>query len=161
MAKIQSENKLHFKKPTAIPFQHPYDSPHHPLNFSSVKNAELFHDLVGPEQVSPHYENFMMARKWAIGFWVGVFVISFGANSVDLHWIAKSSMLPFIFWMQLMYFYLEGRKSIFKPLLMTFYRKIAANECHNFDVYYHENIENKIRDLIRVSKSQLEYYQIH
>jgi hypothetical protein len=70
-------------------------------------------------------------------------------------------MLPFIFWMQLMYFYLEGRKSIFKPLLMTFYRKIAANECHNFDVYYHENIENKIRDLIRVSKSQLEYYQIH
>lgn len=72
---------------------------------------------------------------------------------VDLHWIAKSSLLPFIFWMQLMYFYLEGRKSIFKPMLMTFYRKIAANECHNFDVYYHENIENKIRDLIRVSKS--------
>jgi len=51
-----------------------------------------------------------------------------------------------------MYFYLEGRKSIFKPLLMRFYRKIAANECHNFDIYYHENIENKVRDLIRISK---------
>ena len=109
-------------------------------------------------------------------WWLGSGPLAFGSESssfpsapirvvfyysVDLHWIAKSSMLPFIFWMQLMYFYLEGRKSIFKPLLMTFYRKIAANECHNFDVYYHENIENKIRDLIRVSKSQLEYYQIH
>jgi hypothetical protein len=91
-AKIQSENKLHFKKPTAIPFQHPYDSPHHPLNFSSVKNAELFHDLVGPEQVSPHYENFMMARKWAIGFWVGVFVISFGANSGSILLFSRSTL---------------------------------------------------------------------
>ena len=42
-------NKIKFEKPTATPFYHPYHSDHHPLNFSSVKNAELFHDLVGPE----------------------------------------------------------------------------------------------------------------
>jgi len=47
--KLQSENKLQFEKPTATPFYHPYHSEHHPLNFSSVKNAELFHDMVGPE----------------------------------------------------------------------------------------------------------------
>jgi len=41
----------------------------------------------------------MMARKWAIGFWVGLGVISFGCNTVDLHWMAKSSLMPFIFWM--------------------------------------------------------------
>ena len=40
---------MKFDKPTATPFYHPYHSDHHPLNFSSVKNAELFHDLVGPE----------------------------------------------------------------------------------------------------------------
>lgn len=62
-------------------------------------------------------------------------------------------MLPFFYWMFVMYFYLEGRKSIFKPLLMRFYRKIAANECHNFDIYYHENVEQRIRELIRTSKS--------
>lgn len=40
---------------------------HHPLNFSAVKVAELFHDFVGPEQVSPHYENYLMSRKYLMG----------------------------------------------------------------------------------------------
>jgi len=31
----------------------------------------------------------MMARKWAIGFFVGLGALSFGYGSVDLHWIAK------------------------------------------------------------------------
>jgi len=39
-----------------------------------------------------------------------------------------------------MYMYLEGRKSFFKPLLARFYRRIAANEIYNFEVFYHENM---------------------
>ena len=70
---------------------------------------------------------------------------------VDLHWIAKNSLIPFFYWMAVMYFYSEGRKSIFKPILMRFYMKIAANECHNFDVYYHENVEHRVRELVRTS----------
>lgn len=161
MASMEQESQTVAAKPTNRAFHHPYHSDHHPVNFSTVKNAEFFHDLVGPEQVSPHYENFMMARKWAIGLWVGLGVLSFGANSADLHWIAKNSFIPFMYWMMVMYFYLEGRKSFFKPLLMRFYRKIAENECRNFDIYYHENVEQRVRELIRTSKSQLEYFQIH
>lgn len=52
-----------------------------------------------------------------------------------------------------MYFYIEGRKSMIKPLLSRFYRRVAANEIHNFEVFYHENIENKLRDMIRVARS--------
>jgi hypothetical protein len=74
----------------------------------------MFHDFVGPEQVSPHYENFMVARKFAIAFWVGIAALSFGVSTVDLNWIAKSSALPFLFWMQMMYLYMEGRKAFFK-----------------------------------------------
>ena len=78
---MENENKFHYEKPKNTPYHHPFHTEHHPLNFSSVKNAELFHDLVGPEQVSPHYENFMMARKWAIGFFVGLGALSFGYGS--------------------------------------------------------------------------------
>ena len=78
---MENEHKFHHDKPKNVPYHHPFNSDHHPLNFSSVKNAELFHDLVGPEQVSPHYENFMMARKWAIGFFVGLGALSFGYGS--------------------------------------------------------------------------------
>lgn len=37
------------KKPIAKAYEHPYNSEHHPLNFSAVKIAETFHDFVGPE----------------------------------------------------------------------------------------------------------------
>jgi len=33
----------------------------------------------------------------------------------------------------------------FRPLLSRFYRRVAANEVYNFEVFYHENIENKLR----------------
>jgi len=48
-----------------------------------------------------------------------------------------------------------------KPLLVRFYRRAAANECYQFEVYYHENIENKIRRLSALAKSQLDYFDVH
>jgi len=103
----------------------------------------------------------MVARKFAIGFWAGLAFLSLGVATVDIHWIMKSSFIPFFFWMQIMYFYLEGRKSFFKPLLVRFYRRIAANEMYNFEVFYHENMENKLRELIRISRAQMDYWHIH
>jgi hypothetical protein len=59
----------------------------------------LFHDFIGPEQVSPHYENFLVARKFLVGTYAGVFLLAFAAGTTDLNWVAKSSLIPFIFWM--------------------------------------------------------------
>lgn len=66
--------------------------------------------------------------------------------------MAKSSFLPFLFWMQIMYFYLEGRKSFFKPLLARFYRRVAMNEMFQIEVFYQESMELKIRDLLSSAK---------
>jgi len=60
-----------------------------------------------------------------------------------------------------MYFYIELRKSWGKPLLVRFYRRAAANECFMFETFYHENIETKVRELIRITKGQLDYWDIH
>jgi hypothetical protein len=159
--KAERDNKPPLQRPFPKGYSHPYQSDHHPLNFSPVKTAELFHDFIGPEQVSPHYENFMMSRKYALIFWGGLLFLSLGVGTLDLHWIAKSALFPWIFWFQLMYFFLEWRKSLFKPLLVRFYRRIAANECYNFEVFYHENIELKMRELIMLTKSQLQYWELH
>jgi hypothetical protein len=102
-----------------------------------------------------------MSRKYAMIFWGGLLALTLGVGTLDLHWIAKSSLFPWIFWFQLMYFFLEWRKSLFKPLLVRFYRRVAANEVYNFEVFYHENIELKIRDLISITKSQLAFWEIH
>lgn len=50
---------------------------------------------------------------------------------------------------------------LYRPLLVRWYRRVSANEIYNFEVYYHENVENSIRDLMRLSKSQLEYFTLH
>jgi hypothetical protein len=126
---------------------------HHRLNFSAVKTAEFFHDFVGPEQVSPHYENFLVSRKYLMAFWAAFFVLNFGIATADLNWIAKSSFIPLIFYTSYLYFYIEGRKSMLKPLLVRFYRRAAANECFLFETYYHENIEMKLRDNLRITKN--------
>jgi len=44
---------------------------------------------------------------------------------------------------------------------MRWYRRVAANELYNFEVFYHENIELKIRELIRLTKSQLQFWEMH
>jgi hypothetical protein len=159
--KAERDYKPAAQRPFPKGYSHPFNSEHHPLNFSPVKTAELFHDFIGPEQVSPHYENFLMSRKYAMIFWAGLLFLSFGVGSLDLHWIAKSAFFPWIFWFQLMYFFLEWRKSLFKPLLARFYRRIAANECYNFEVFYHENIELKMREMIMMTKHQLEFWEMH
>lgn len=159
--KAEIDNKPAAKKAFPKGYTHPFHSEHHPLNFSAVKVAEFFHEFVGPEQVSAHYENYLVSRKYLMIFFGGVFALSFGAATLDLHWMAKSALLPWAFWFALQYFYLELRKSFFKPLLMRWYRRVSANECYNFDVYYNDNIELKVRDLIRISKDQLEFWQIH
>jgi len=72
----------------------------------------------------------MVSRKYLMIFWAGFFVINIGAATIDLNWIMKSSLLPWIFWFQVMYWYLEGRKSLMKPILTRFYRRAAGNECY-------------------------------
>jgi len=161
LEKSENTEEVAKKKPHSKAYTHPYNLEKNPINFSPVKNAELFHDFVGPEQVSPHYENFMMSRKYALIFWAGSLGLLAAITTVDITWMAKSSLIPFVFWMQLHYIYLEGRKSFFKPLLMRWYRRVAANDIYNFNVFYHENIEVKIRELLRISKTQLEYWQLH
>lgn len=73
----------------------------------------------------------------------------------------KSSYIPWLFWFNLMYFYVEGKKSLFMPMLNRFYRRAAANEIFTMESFYHENIENKLRNLLRIAKGQLEYWEIH
>jgi hypothetical protein len=161
IAKIEAENIAADKKPLKKGYTHPYHSDHHNLVMSAVKISEYFNDSMGAEQVSPHYENFAMSRKYALIYFGGIFALMLACNTIDIQWIAKSTLPPFFFWLSLHYFYLEGRKSVFKPLLMRFYRRVAANEIYNFHVFYHENIEVKMRQLIRVTKGQMAFWQLH
>jgi len=104
---------MYQKTETKKVYTHPMDNKHQGVNFEAGKLEELFLDLVGPEQVSPHYENFLMSRKFAVGIWATVFTGSIIANTRDFSWIIQSSFMPFVFFASTLYFFYEGRKALF------------------------------------------------
>jgi hypothetical protein len=46
---IEKDNKVQNVAPTGKPYDHPFDNPHNPINFSGIKCSELFHNFIGPE----------------------------------------------------------------------------------------------------------------
>jgi len=94
-----------------------------------------------------------MSRKWAFIYFGGIFAIGFAMSIVDVHWIAKSALIPWCLWGGFYYFIFEGKKSSIKPLLTRFYRRIASNEMNNLKIAWHENMEIKIRRLLRRTKN--------
>lgn len=47
------------------------------------------------------------------------------------------------------------------PILNRFYRKIVMMEFKNLESYYAENVEIKVRSLMAVAKSQIDYKTVH
>lgn len=117
--------------------------------------------MLGPEQVSPHYENFAMSRKYALTFWAGTAFLLFCVRTPDISWIARSMFYPWVITFAYLYFYLEARKSMVKPLLSRFYVRIFMHEAITLDTYYHENIEARVRSLMAIAKGQLDYKALH
>jgi hypothetical protein len=135
-----------------LSYSHPYDSEHHPLNFSQVKEVQFNSEFLGPEQVSPHYENFLVSRKYATAFLGTMGILSFAIGTYDLHWVVKSTFLPIVTWTGVMYLTMEGRKSWFKPLLVRFYRRVAMNEMYNIQSFYSDNVQYQVNQHLGEAK---------
>lgn len=149
------------KRSTQKAYKHPFDDGHRRPYHSAVHTLQSFVDFVGPEQVSPHYENFGMARKDALTFWVGYFALTYIANTPDISFYAQSALPAWMFFFTWMYFWLEAKKALFMPILNRFYRKIYGMEMRNLEVYYAENIEVRVRNLMANARSQIDFKALH
>lgn len=91
-------------------FKHPLDSKYHPINFSPVRFAELYMDVIGPEPVSPHYEPFSIARQFALNAIFALGFTSYFMKISDLNWALESTYMG-LFYYSLQYFvYFEAIK---------------------------------------------------
>lgn len=73
----------------------------------------------------------------------------------------RSGTHAWVFYYSYTYFYLEGKKYFLMPMLTRFYRKLAAMEIYNMEIYWAENVEARVRNLISIAKSQIEYKLVH
>lgn len=102
-----------------------------------------------------------MARKDALTFWAGYFVMAFVAFTPDFQYFAQASLGAWIFAFSYLYFWTEGKKAVAMPILNRFYRKITQMEMANLETYYAENVEVRVRNLMAVAKSQIDYKALH
>jgi len=149
------------KKTTQKVYVHPYENAHRPIVQGVVKTLEVERDFVGPEQVSPHYENFGLARRYALFFWAGFLTLRIIADHEDIFIWAKGSVGAWTFLFSYLYFFVEGKKSFMMPILTRFYRKIANMEMSNLQTFYNENAEARVRNMMAAAKSQIEYKMVH
>lgn len=142
-------------------YVHPFDNDHYSVNMSPVRTSEMFYEFVGPEQVSPHYESFLASRKWAIGFWATCFGLSYVSTTLDFHWVAKSCIVPFVFYGTTFYWVLEGRKHIIKPLFNRWYRLLALHDMKNIGSYWKDQMRINVGQNMHHAREQMDYYLLH
>jgi hypothetical protein len=124
-------------------------------------DGRLLSEAMGPELVSPHYENFMMSRRQALLMFGVLAVISGLMTTVDISFMMRSTFLPWLLYMSSAYWMIEGKKSLFKPLLLRFYRRITEHEVTNVTQHFKENTEALVRQQMLKAKSQLEYRMVY
>ena len=125
--KISKEDRYshNVKKSTQKIYQHPIDNFHRKMYPGVLSRMQLSAEFIGAEQVSPHYENFGMARREALFFWGATFAMYFVATTPDIHFFARSLLLGWFFNWSYLYFFTEGKKSFAMPILGRFYKKIS------------------------------------
>lgn len=142
-------------------YSHPLDEEDRPLNFCPGRHYELFYDLIGTEQVSPHYENFLFSRRWAVSITAVLGGMAYGSTILDFGWIMASSFIPFLFYATLYYFFLEGRKTMFFPLQNKWYNAIAENEIDDLKREGPGMLRDFAQEQYEKAKEQLGYLPIH
>ena len=131
------------------------------LDVGWERTIKTVYEFLGPEQVSPHYENFGMSRKVFLTF-VGVSTLaSFLRIPGDINYALDTVAGPFMFFFGLFYIFMEGRKSTLLPLLNRFYSNAHFNEQLSIMSNYQEDMYAKFRAREAFAREQLEYFDLH
>lgn len=129
-----------------------------------MNHAEVIRDaqaFLGPEIVSPHYENFFHSRRWGLSFLAGFGVLQLLANSRDIQHFAVSATAPYLFWTFTFYFFLETKYSLLKPLLFRFHNEIIDHETSLLMADWNDSMREFLQKRMDEAKEQLEYYNVH
>ena len=122
---------------------------------------EAMRELMGPDQVSPHYENFTFSRKMGLTVaGVALAQLAFNNNG-NILYAFNSAFYPFMFFFATWFFHLEMKKSTFAPILFKFYNQVGAHEIMSLVRNEAENYYSKWRNLESIAREQLEFLDLH
>lgn len=148
----------------AIPdkvYSHEFHSHEKPIFISPIRLEEYMEDLIGPEQVSPHYENFSLSRRISLLGIGGLAALSYISRVNDLDWVARSMIAPWLGYFMVLYFFFEGRRYMLLPLQNDWYCQLIENELSILYTNAPEDIATRSRESVALAMEQLEYLDVH
>lgn len=147
-------------------YEHPYNSKDYPLLFTDVhKMSLLWNSLIGPEQVSPHYESLSRSRR--IILFVGAYLTSiYGISALGgweyNEWF-RQMLLQHEFIIAFFLGYVEIRHFAFLPgpKFTPFYQTFARYEYSQLLLGWQDLAEENTNEFLKNSREQIEYMRIH
>lgn len=147
-------------------YTHPYHSREHPLFFSSVSQGwDVLSNLVGPEQVSPHYESLSRSRRGIIFIFAYIGAIT---NIARLggwdnnEWIrglvfhSEYLVGMYVGYSEIRHFaYLPG------PKFSIFYDVYSRYEAQQLAAQWNDTAEELQHTFYAGTREQVEYMRIH
>ena len=147
-------------------YTHPYHSKAHPLNFNSVLHGwNLLSDLVGPEQVSPHYESLSRSRRGLLFlfFYFGTITSVSRLGGWDHNEWIRGLVFHHEYLIALYVGYAELRHFTWLPgpKFTIFYDVFSKYEGMQLANQWNDTAEELSTQFFQQSKAQVDYMGIH
>lgn len=147
-------------------YVHPYHSAANPMLFASVSGAwNAISDLVGPEQVSPHYESLSRSRRGLVflALYVGAITSVSRLGGWDHNEWIRGLIFHHEYLIALYVGYAEIRHFTWLPgpKFTVFYDVFSRYEAMQLASQFNDTAEQASLDFYQKTKQQVEYMRIH
>jgi hypothetical protein len=147
-------------------YVHPYHSVANPMLFSTVSGAwKVMSDLVGPEQVSPHYESLSRSRRGLIflAIYIGTITSVSRLGGWDHNEWLRGLIFHHEYLIALYVGYAEVRHFTWLPgpKFTVFYDVFSRYESMQLASQFNDTAEQASLDFYQKTKQQVEYKRIH
>lgn len=142
-------------------YVHPADHPERRVIFYQAQTYGTLLDMVGPEQVSQHYESFWISRRYAL---TGILVATsclFLQKITDLNWVLRSWIAGTALYFCLGAFFWEVPKYMFQPMLNNFYNLTHYNELKMMQLAVPERVQGIVDKNMKESLGQFDFLILH
>lgn len=147
-------------------YTHPYHSKDHPMLFSSAAHGwDVLSNLVGPEQVSPHFESFSRSRRGLIFlfFYVGAITNIARLGGWDHNEWIRGMVFHHEYLLALYVGYSEIRHFTWLPgpKFTVFYDVFSRYEAMQLGAQWNDTAEQLSQEFYQKTREQIEYMRIH
>lgn len=142
-------------------YVHPLEDEDKPISVDYAHVLNLYTELVGPEQVSMHYENFWTSRRYILTFFGAMAFCNYCYKIQDLNWVLWSTMNGLPMYFMFFVYYYELPKYQFFPILNTFYEQTIWNELKMMHAAFPEEVQDVVNKNMKEALDQFDYLLLH